>query len=83
MILQEVILRTALCSLPGDGFIFPVGQDQDRSQRGRLEKRVKRLDALTIRQKQIEQDRGNSRLLQPGDALGEPPDPFQAPFVVG
>ena len=50
MILQEMILRATLCGLPGDAFIFQVGQDQDRNQRGGLEERVERLDALAIGQ---------------------------------
>ena len=54
MILQEMILRTTLRGLPGDVFILPVRQDQDRDQRGRLEERLKRLDSLAIGQEQVE-----------------------------
>ena len=69
MILEQVILRATLCALRGDGFIFPGGQDQGRNQRGHREECLKRLDSLTIRQEQIEQDRGNSRLAQSAHAV--------------
>ena len=83
MFLEQVILRATLCGLRGDGFVFPGGQDQGRNQRGHREECLERLDTLTIRQEQIEQDRGNSRLAQSAHAVAEPPDPFQTPFVFG
>ena len=49
-----MVLRAALCGLPGDAFIFQVGQDQDRNQGGGLEEGLECLDALTIGQEQVE-----------------------------
>ena len=71
MTFQQVVLCSASHGFRGDAFLLCATQDQCRRARRRLQELSERVEALTVGQRQIGDDRPNSFLLESFQALRE------------
>src|SRR5258706_3095905 len=80
---QEIILRPASHCFFREGFGNISAEDQNRDVRRGVKHLVERLDALTIRQRQSEQDSRNPSFAQALKTLGKLASPFHVERTAG
>jgi len=73
---QEIILRTARYGLFRQGFVIGVTEDQNRDVGRHAEQLLERLHSVTVGQRQIEQNSGNSFFAEASETLGKLPNPL-------